>query len=258
MNDLVVYGSPVSPFVRKVEVVLRSQGVDYDFENINIMDMPDWFKEISPARRIPVLRDRNVGTEGVPGTIADSSAICAYLERKLGAGLYGDTAFDAGRVTWLEEYADSEMAQPVGMQLFRPILFPRMAGKESDLDTARKTWNERLPSRPPVRRTASTELTGRKRPGQVKTPLTVLVGFLPGLAGSHVVVHGQHDHAVAEGQAGMRDAAFPVRHHEAGLEAERGAQPAPRRRRVAVAERRDDGSPCLSGHRSILIGGEAS
>ena len=147
MNDLVVYGSPISPFVRKVEVFLRSQGVDYDFETINIMDMPDWFKEISPARRIPVLRDRPIGTEGVPGTIADSSAICAYLERKLGAGLYGDAAFDAGRVIWLEEYADSEMAQPVGMQLFRPILFPRMAGKESDLDTARKTWNERLPSR---------------------------------------------------------------------------------------------------------------
>ncbi len=145
MADLVVYGSPVSPFVRKVEVVLRDQGVDYDFENVNIMDMPDWFKEISPARRIPVLRDRTVGTEGVPGTIADSSAICAYLDRKLEAGLYAASAFDTGRVVWLEEYADTELAQPMGMQLFRPILFPRMAGKESDLDTARKTWNEILP-----------------------------------------------------------------------------------------------------------------
>jgi glutathione S-transferase len=50
MTDLVIYGTPVSPFVRKVEAVLRSQGVAYDFENINIMDMPDWFLEISPAR----------------------------------------------------------------------------------------------------------------------------------------------------------------------------------------------------------------
>ncbi|MDH3641655.1 MAG: glutathione S-transferase N-terminal domain-containing protein, partial [Gammaproteobacteria bacterium] len=70
MTDLVIYGTPVSPFVRKVEAVLRTQGVAYDFENINIMDMPDWFLEISPARRIPVLRDRSVGREGVPGTIA--------------------------------------------------------------------------------------------------------------------------------------------------------------------------------------------
>ena len=147
MADLIVYGTPVSPFVRKVEVVLKHQGVDYDFENINIMDMPDWFLEISPARRVPVLRDRSVSAEGVPGTIADSSAICAYLERKLEAGLYGESAFDTGRAVWLEEYADTELALPLGMQLFRPILFPRMAGKESDLDTARKTWNEVLPAK---------------------------------------------------------------------------------------------------------------
>ena len=31
MADLVIYGTPVSPFVRKVEAVLRTQGVAYDF-----------------------------------------------------------------------------------------------------------------------------------------------------------------------------------------------------------------------------------
>lgn len=145
MTDIVVYGSPLSPFVRKVEVFLRHTGTEYDFEAVNIMDMPDWFKEISPARRIPVLRDRSVGAEGIPGTIADSSAICLYLDRKLDSGLYGESAFDAGRVAWFEEYADTSIAMPLGMGLFRPIIFPRFAGKESDLDTARKTWNETLP-----------------------------------------------------------------------------------------------------------------
>lgn len=145
MADIVVYGSPLSPFVRKVEVFLRHTGTAYDFEAVNIMDMPDWFKEISPARRIPVMRDRTIGAEGIPGTIADSSAICLYLDRKLDSGLYGDSAFDAGRVAWFEEYADSSMAMPLGMSLFRPIVFPRFTGGESDLDTARKTWNETLP-----------------------------------------------------------------------------------------------------------------
>ncbi len=145
MADLIVYGTPVSPFVRKVEAILADQGEDYDFENINIMDMPDWFLDISPARRIPVLRDKSIGEKGAAGTIADSSAICAYLDRKFEAGLYGASAFDTGRAVWLEEYADTELAQPVGMQLFRPILFPRMAGKKSDIETAKKTWNEILP-----------------------------------------------------------------------------------------------------------------
>ena len=145
MTDLVIYGTPVSPFVRKVEAVLRTQGEPYDFENINIMDMPDWFCEISPARRIPVLRDRSVGREGVAGTIADSSAICLYLDRKLDAGLYGETAFDAGRIAALEEYADTDLAQPLGMKLFRPILFPRFSGQPSDIATARRTYQEDLP-----------------------------------------------------------------------------------------------------------------
>ena len=147
MADYLVYGTPLSPFVRKVEVVLHTRGIQYDFENINIMAMPDWFLEISPARRIPVLRDRTIGKEGVPGTIADSSAICLYLDRKLKAGLYGNSDFEAGRATWLEEYADTEVAGPLGMQVFRPIMFPRFQGRESDLDTARKGWNETLPAR---------------------------------------------------------------------------------------------------------------
>ena len=147
MADYLVYGTPLSPFVRKVEVVLHTRGIQYDFENINIMAMPDWFLEISPARRIPVLRDRTIGKEGVPGTIADSSAICLYLDRKLKAGLYGNSDFEAGRATWLEEYADTEVAGPLGMQVFRPIMFPRFQGRESDLDTARKGWNEALPTR---------------------------------------------------------------------------------------------------------------
>ena len=83
MNDLVAY----VPFVRKVEANLRVQGLNYDFELINIMEMPDWFLEISPARRVPVLRDRTIGEKSVAGTIADSSAICAYLDRKFDVGL---------------------------------------------------------------------------------------------------------------------------------------------------------------------------
>lgn len=74
MANYVLYGTPLSPLVRNVEAVLSYIGEDYDFENNNIMDMPDWFVEISPAKRIPVLQDRSIGEKGIPGTTADSSA----------------------------------------------------------------------------------------------------------------------------------------------------------------------------------------
>ena len=80
--SLILYGAPLSPFVRKVDAILREKGAEFELESVNIMPMPDWFKEISPARRIPVLRDLSVGKEGPVGTIPDSSAICAYVVSK--------------------------------------------------------------------------------------------------------------------------------------------------------------------------------
>ncbi len=146
MSDLVVYGSPLSPFVRKVEILLREKGLDFESENVNVIGMPDWFAEISPARRIPVLRDRSIGAEGVAGTIPDSSAICAFLERKAPKpAFYPDAAYDLGRALWFEEFADSELAGLTGGGIFRPLIFPRFQGKESDVDTARATFNEKLP-----------------------------------------------------------------------------------------------------------------
>ena len=102
--------------------------------------------EISPLGRIPSLRDREIAEEGPAGTITDSSAICGYLEkRQPDPAIYPADPFDYGRALWLEEYADTGMAMAGGMGLFRPIIFNLFQRKEPDLDTARKTWNEKLP-----------------------------------------------------------------------------------------------------------------
>lgn len=142
----ILYGSPLSPFQRKVEAVLAFKGLDYECEAINIMAMPDWYLEISPLARIPALRDTALGVEGTAGTIADSSAICGYLEKKSPEpAAYPNDPFLHGRALWLEEYADSVMAMNGGGGVFRPIIFASMTGGEPDLETARKTWNEKLP-----------------------------------------------------------------------------------------------------------------
>lgn len=144
--SLALYGSPLSPFQRKVEAVMALKGLDYDCEDVNVMGMPDWYKEISPLGRIPSLRDRDIAEEGAAGTITDSSAICGYLEkRQPQPAVYPIEAFDHGQALWLEEYADTGMAMAGGMGVFRPIIFNLFQRKEPDLDTARKTWNEKLP-----------------------------------------------------------------------------------------------------------------
>ncbi len=146
-NDLVVYGLKGSPFVRKVLIALAEKGLAYDFETVSPFPAPDWYKEISPLNRIPAFRDRAVGTEGKAGTLADSSAILAYLDRKFEATpLIPADAFEAGRALWFEEYADSMMAATIGLGMFRPIIFNRMQGKDPDIATARETMETKCPA----------------------------------------------------------------------------------------------------------------
>lgn len=144
--SLILYGAPLSPFVRKADALLREKGVEFELENVNIMPMPDWFKEISPARRIPVLRDTSIGKEGTHGTIPDSSAICAYIERKFpDPALYPSDPYLYGRAVWIEEFCDSDLAMAIGMGIFRPIQFARFQGKEPDVETAKKNYAQKLP-----------------------------------------------------------------------------------------------------------------
>lgn len=144
--DLVIYGSPVSPFVRKVAGLCIEKGVPYEVEAVNVFDPPQWFRDISPMKRIPVLRDRSVAEEGVAGTIADSSAICAMIEKKHPSpALYPSDPMALGEALFIEEYADTGLAMAGGLGIFRPIFFAVSKGQEPDLAKARDAWANQLP-----------------------------------------------------------------------------------------------------------------
>ena len=145
MADLVIYGSPVSPFVRKVAALCIEKGVDFEVDAVDVFNPPEWFVEISPARRIPVMRDRSIAEEGTEGTIADSSAICGYIEKKHPEpALFPADPYAHGRALWYEEYSDSLLAANGGGGIFRPVFFSLLQGKEPDAETARATWNEKV------------------------------------------------------------------------------------------------------------------
>ena len=158
--DLVFYGSPVSPFVRKVAGLCLEKDVPFAVEPVNVFDPPQWFRDISPMKRIPVMRDRSIAEEGPEGTIPDSSAIAAYVEAKHPSpALYPAEPFARGRAVWIEEYADTALAPAGGLGIFRPIFFAVSKGEEPDLDKARSSWAEAMP---PVFDTLEAALAGRE------------------------------------------------------------------------------------------------
>jgi len=138
---LIVYGAALSPFVRKTRVFLAEKGLPYTLEQVNIFPPPDWFKEISPLGRIPVLKDDETGM-----TLPDSSVICAYLEKAHPApALYPSSPRAYAQALWYEEYADSEMTAHIGLGMFRPVVVSKLMGKESDRVTAQETLDKKLP-----------------------------------------------------------------------------------------------------------------
>lgn len=128
---LTVHGSPVSPFVRKVLVLLTEKGVDFDVNPISPFPAPKEHLEISPTGKIPAITD---GDYSLP----DSSAICGYLERKYPEkNIYPVNAEDYGRALWFEDYADNELVSATAAFFFQKIAV-KLMGREPDEEAIQK------------------------------------------------------------------------------------------------------------------------
>ncbi|WP_426661650.1 glutathione S-transferase family protein [Rhodanobacter aciditrophus] len=107
-----VIGSYLSPYVRKVLAFLELKGLDYEIDPMPPFIGNDAFARLSPLRRVPVLLD-----EGL--VLNDSSVICQYLEdRHPAPALYPRDIGDRARARWLEEYADTRLADGLVWRLF--------------------------------------------------------------------------------------------------------------------------------------------
>ena len=140
---LIVYGAALSPFVRKVRVALAEKGLKYEHDPVNPFQPPPSFLEISPLKRIPVLRDADLPE---PNTLPDSSIICDYLEHKFPTpALYPADPYQRGRVLWFEEYADTILTQTLGLGLFFERIVKKLLGQQTDESVCATTLKDKLP-----------------------------------------------------------------------------------------------------------------
>ena len=127
---LKIHGVPISVHTRKVIVAARMKGLP--FEVVSVVPVipeqlpPDW-RALSPTGKIPVLRDGDY-------TLADSAAICAYLERRQPSpSLYPADAQRYGHALWLEQYAGGTVFRDVVHPLFNEAFVqPKVKGVAAD------------------------------------------------------------------------------------------------------------------------------
>jgi len=135
-----VYGAIVSPFVRKVRVFLAEKNLPYELDPVVPFTAGAEYRKISPLGKIPAFRDGD-------RTLADSSVICAYLERTHPTpALYPSEPYAYARALWFEEYADGGMAPVVGPKIFFPrIVGPRVFKQQPDEAAIQKAIETDLP-----------------------------------------------------------------------------------------------------------------
>ncbi|MBN9486064.1 MAG: glutathione S-transferase family protein [Alphaproteobacteria bacterium] len=141
MKKLLIVGSYLSPYVRKVLVSLELKGIAYEVDPIVPFFGDDRFSRLSPLRRIPMLVDGDL-------VLTDSSVICQYLEDlQPEPALYPADIRDRARARWLEEYADSRMGDVLIWRLFNQIAIrPSVWGEKGDRELVDRTLKEEVPT----------------------------------------------------------------------------------------------------------------
>jgi glutathione S-transferase len=120
---MIVYGSPISPFVRKVLVVAAEKGLEIELKAGGMGQGGEEFAEASPFGKMPGFRDGDY-------VLADSSAIAHYLD-----AAYPETPMlpaeprARGKTVWYDEFADTILMASAGKVFFNRIVSPKFLGQ---------------------------------------------------------------------------------------------------------------------------------
>jgi glutathione S-transferase len=138
---MILYGSSLSPFVRKVLAFAAEKGVEMELRPTG--DAPGRhgaeFIAASPLRKMPALVDGDF-------RLADSSAIVQYLEAlQPEPNLIPAEPRARGRTIWFEEYGDTVVMACGGKIFFNRVVAPRFLGRPGDASVADAAERDELP-----------------------------------------------------------------------------------------------------------------
>ena len=137
---MIVFGSSLSPFVRKVLAFAAEKGIEVETRPTGLGSADPEFLKASPFAKIPALTDGDF-------SISDSTAIVAYLDAlKPDPALIPDEPKARARTMWFDEFADTILFATGGTMFFNRIVAPKFLGRDGDLAAADKAEAEQLPA----------------------------------------------------------------------------------------------------------------
>jgi glutathione S-transferase len=136
---MIVYGSSLSPYVRKVLAFGAEKGIELESRPVSPGAEDAEFRETSPFGKIPGFCDGDFA-------LSDSSAIVHYLEAKFpNPALIPAEPRARGRTIWYDEFGDTILTGCGVKMFFNRLVAPRFLGRPGDPDVADKAEKEELP-----------------------------------------------------------------------------------------------------------------
>lgn len=110
MSKLKLISFKICPFVQRSVILLKEKGVEYDIEYIDVNNPPQWFLDISPTGKVPVLQ--------VDDTVLfESAVINEYIDEVYPPSLHPqDPLKKAQNRAWME------YTSPMNLSFFQMIM----------------------------------------------------------------------------------------------------------------------------------------
>ena len=136
---MILFGSSISPFVRKVLAFAAEKGIELENRPTGLQSNDAEFLRASPFRKIPALADGDF-------SLADSSAIVHYLEAlRPDPNLIPTDPKARGRAVWFDEWADTILFGCGAKIFFNRVVAPRFLKQPGDLAAADRAERDELP-----------------------------------------------------------------------------------------------------------------
>ncbi|WP_129790838.1 glutathione S-transferase family protein [Sphingosinicella sp. CPCC 101087] len=136
---MIVYGSSLSPFVRKVLAFAAEKGIALELKPTGPGNQDPGFREASPFGKMPAFRDGDFA-------IADSTAIIFYLEAvRSEPALIPVEPRARARTVWFDEFSDTILFACGRTMFFNRVVAPKFLGIPGDEAAAAKAECEELP-----------------------------------------------------------------------------------------------------------------
>jgi glutathione S-transferase len=133
-----LYYHPASTTSRVVQMFAVDQGVDLDYQVVDILSgehMKPEFAKLNPNRLVPVLEDGDF-------RLTECSAIIKYLADKVGSPAYPKDLKERARVHEMMDWLNSNFYKDFGYGVVYPQVFPHHKRPSDDMQSGTLQWGK--------------------------------------------------------------------------------------------------------------------